>query len=60
MILFQGVEKPLTLLWFPSSPAYDATKNQTYAFNLDKTKQLLDQAGMSGLAFDFNYPSTCP
>ena len=28
--VWQGVEKPLTLLWFPTSPAYDAAKNQTY------------------------------
>ena len=26
--IWQGVERPLTLLWYPSSPAYDAAKNK--------------------------------
>ena len=55
-----GVEKPLTLLWYSTSPAFDAAKNQTYAFNLDKAKALLDQAGVSDLALDFNYASVFP
>jgi peptide/nickel transport system substrate-binding protein len=55
--VWQGVDKPLTLLWFPSSPAYDAAKNQTYAFSLDKARALLEQAGVAGLTFDFNYSS---
>jgi peptide/nickel transport system substrate-binding protein len=58
--VFQGVEKPLTLLWFPTSPAYDAVKNQTYAFNLDKAGALLAQANVSNVALDFNYPTTAP
>jgi peptide/nickel transport system substrate-binding protein len=58
--VFQGVEKPLTLLWFPTSPAYDAAKNQTYAFDLDKARGLLAQANLSNVALDFNYPTTSP
>jgi peptide/nickel transport system substrate-binding protein len=58
--VWQGVEKPLTLLWYSTSPAYDAAKNQTYTFNLDKAKTLLDQAGASSLALDFNYASVFP
>jgi peptide/nickel transport system substrate-binding protein len=58
--VWQGVEKPLTLLWYSTSPAFDAAKNQTYAFNLDKAKALLDQAGVSNLALDFNYASVFP
>jgi peptide/nickel transport system substrate-binding protein len=58
--IWQGVEKPLTLLWYPTSPAYDAARNQTYAFNLEKAKALLDQAGASGVALDFNYGSVSP
>jgi peptide/nickel transport system substrate-binding protein len=54
------IEKPLTLLWFPTSPAYDAAKNQTYAFDLDKAKGLLEQAGVSNVSLDFNYPSVSP
>jgi peptide/nickel transport system substrate-binding protein len=58
--VFQGVEKPLTLLWFPTSPAYDAAKNATYAFDLGKARSLLAQAGASGIELDFNYPSVTP
>jgi len=58
--VFQGIEKPLTLLWFPTSPAYDAAKNVTYAFDLDKARSLLAQASASGIELDFNYPSVTP
>jgi peptide/nickel transport system substrate-binding protein len=58
--VFQGVEKPLTLLWYPTSPAYDAVKNQTYAFDLDKARRLLAQANIGNAALDFNYPATFP
>jgi peptide/nickel transport system substrate-binding protein len=58
--VWQGVEHPLTLLWFPTCPAYDAAKNQTYAFDLDKARALLDQAAVGDVALDFNYQSTMP
>ena len=58
--VWQGVEKPLTLLWFPSSPAYDGAKNQTYPFDLEKTRSLLQDAGVPNLAFDYNYPAVNP
>jgi peptide/nickel transport system substrate-binding protein len=58
--IWQGVEKPLTLLWYPSSPAYDAAKDNTYAFDLDKARSLLAQASASNVALDFNYASTLP
>jgi peptide/nickel transport system substrate-binding protein len=58
--VWQGVEKPLTLLWYPTSPAYDAAKDKTYAFNLDKARALLGQLGASNVALDFNYSSVLP
>jgi peptide/nickel transport system substrate-binding protein len=58
--VWQSVEKPLTLLWFPTSPAYDAAKNQFYAFDLDKARAALAGAGVSTASVDFNYPSTNP
>ena len=58
--VFQSVEKQLTLLWYPTSPAYDAAKNQKYAIDLDKARALLAQANASSVALDFNYPSTFP
>jgi len=47
--------EPTELPWFPTSPAYDAAKNQTYAFDLDKAKGLVQQAGLSNVQLDFNY-----
>jgi len=58
--IWQSVERPLTLLWYPSSPAYDAAKNNTYAFDLDKARNLLAQASGGSVALDFNYASTVP
>jgi peptide/nickel transport system substrate-binding protein len=58
--IWQGVEKPLTLLWYPTSPAYDATKDKTYAFNLDKARALLGEANPGDVALDFNYAGTLP
>jgi len=55
-----GVEKPLTLLWFPSSPAHDASKNEAYPFDLDKAKALFSQSGVSDLALDYNYSTAFP
>jgi peptide/nickel transport system substrate-binding protein len=43
---FAGFAQPLNLQWTPSSPAYDASKNQTYSLNLDKARSLLQQAGV--------------
>lgn len=58
--IWQGVERPLTLLWYPSSPAYDAVKDKTYAFDVEKARALLGQANAAAVALDFNYPSTLP
>ena len=58
--LWQGVERPLTLLWYPTSPAYDANKDATYAFDLDKARALLGQANAPTISLDFNYPATFP
>jgi peptide/nickel transport system substrate-binding protein len=46
---------PTELPWFPTSPAYDAAKNQTYGFDLDKAKSLIQQASLSNPQLDFNY-----
>jgi len=46
---------PTELPWFPTSPAYDTAKNQTYSFDLDKAEALVQQAGLSNVEMDFNY-----
>ena len=44
----------------PGSPAYEAAKNTTYAFDLDKAKSLLNQAGVSNLSLYFLYTAATP
>ena len=45
--LYQGTTEAITLPWSKSSPAYDAAKNKAYAFDLDKARALIQQAGVS-------------
>src|SRR5205085_2398514 len=51
-IAFRGAGEPLALPWQPTSLAYDASKQKAYAYDLDKARALLSQAGMSNLEFD--------
>jgi peptide/nickel transport system substrate-binding protein len=43
---------PQDLPWSPVSPAWDASKNAVYTFDLDKARSLLDESGVSDLHFD--------
>ena len=45
------------LPWSPGSPAYDATKNDVYAFDLDKARSLLTAAGVSNVTLEMIYSS---
>ena len=42
-----GVGTPKALPLTPTNPAYDAAKDQAYAFDLDKARSLLQQSGIS-------------
>ncbi|HEU0168325.1 MAG TPA: ABC transporter substrate-binding protein, partial [Chloroflexota bacterium] len=44
-----GAGTPQSIPWPSLSPAYEASKGSTYAFDLDKAKSLLAQAGVSNL-----------
>jgi peptide/nickel transport system substrate-binding protein len=55
-----GLVGPEDLPWPTTSPAYEAAKNTMYAFDLDKAKSLLSQAGVSNLTLDFVYAPTLP
>jgi peptide/nickel transport system substrate-binding protein len=44
-----GTGQPEALPWLPGSPAYDATKRNAFAFDLDKARSLLRDAGISKL-----------
>ena len=47
-----GTGKPTVLPWTSTSPGYDASKNAAYGFDLEKSKALLGQAGVTGLEMD--------
>jgi peptide/nickel transport system substrate-binding protein len=51
---------PIDLQWSPTSPAYDAAKNKTYTFDLDKAKSLLQQAGVSSITTDIITTAASP
>jgi peptide/nickel transport system substrate-binding protein len=55
-----GLVGPQDLPWPSNSPAYEAAKNNVYAFDLDKAKSLLAQAGVSNLQLEFVYAPTLP
>ncbi len=55
-----GLVGPQDLPWPANSPAYEAAKNNAYAFDLDKAKSLLSQAGVSNFTLDFVYAPTVP
>jgi peptide/nickel transport system substrate-binding protein len=44
---YAGLGEVTALPWAPASPAADRTYNQTYAYNLDKARDLLNQSGLS-------------
>jgi peptide/nickel transport system permease protein len=44
--------EPRALPWAKSSPAFDAEKNKSYGFDLDKAKSLLAQSGLTNVEFN--------
>jgi peptide/nickel transport system substrate-binding protein len=58
--VWHGAEKPITLPWSSASPAYDATKNGLFAFDLDKARSLLAQAGVKSTQLDIIWPAGPP
>src|SRR5262252_2923946 len=44
--------EPRALPWAKSSPAFDAEKNNAYAYDLDKARSLMAQSGLSNVEFD--------
>ena len=55
-----GETVPESLPWQPSSPAFDAAKQNYFGFDLDKAKSMLDGAGSPNLNLDFVYTTTDP
>jgi peptide/nickel transport system substrate-binding protein len=50
--IYKGNVTVGALPWGPSSPAFDDAKNRSFAFDLDKARALLQQAGVSGLQLE--------
>ena len=50
--VYRGTGVPEALPWENNSLAYDATRNNAYAFDPDKARSLLSQAGANNLEFD--------
>ena len=44
---YAGLGQVVALPWAPANPAYDASYAETYAFNLDKAKELLAESGLT-------------
>ena len=53
--VYQGLTEPVDLPFAPSSPAYDATDDHFYTFDLDKARALLASSGVTNASLDFNY-----
>ena len=52
-----GTQETMATPWRSNSPAYDPVKQNAYAFDLDKAKSLLNEAGISSLTFDMVIPT---
>ena len=56
--VMHGLAEPRVLPWAGSSPAFDSTKNAAYAFDLDKARSLLREAGISQATFDISWQNS--
>jgi peptide/nickel transport system substrate-binding protein len=56
----QNVVAPMSLPWDKNSPAYEASKEQFYTFDLDKSRALLAEAGVTSAEMDFLASPTNP
>ena len=50
--IFKGAAIPIDLPWSESSPAFDASKNNVYPYDLNKARALLQEAGVSSFETD--------
>jgi peptide/nickel transport system substrate-binding protein len=53
--VMKGIGTPTNLPFAVGSPAYDATRDSFYAFNLDKARALVGESGVTSPTLDFNY-----
>jgi peptide/nickel transport system substrate-binding protein len=55
-----GLGEPSNLPWSPTSPAFDADRNRTYSFDLDRSQALLARAGVGDVELDLDYSTDSP
>src|SRR5262249_20611294 len=48
-LIMLGTVQPKSLPWSPNTPAYEASKDQFFTFDLDRSRGLLHEAGVSNL-----------
>lgn len=53
-----GIGRTNSLPWSPNSPAWDEAQAATYKLDVNKAKQLLQQAGATGAKIDLFYSNT--
>jgi peptide/nickel transport system substrate-binding protein len=58
--VWHGLEPPIVLPWNSASPAYDASKNSAYAFDLDTARALLAQAAPTTTALEIIWAAGPP
>ena len=49
---FRDTSVPISLEWYRGTPMYDDARENFYAFDLDKAKSLLQQAGVGSFTMD--------
>ncbi len=59
-IVLPGVGSPKGLPVVPSNPAYDAARDQTSLFDLDKARSLVGQSGVSNAQLEAVYSAASP
>jgi len=52
--VFGGLASATTQYWDPQTPGYDSGLDDAYAYDPDKAKQMLDEAGATGASFEIN------
>lgn len=58
--VWHGLEPPIVLPWNSTSPAYDASKNSAYAFDLDTARALLAQAAPTTTTLEITWAAGPP
>jgi peptide/nickel transport system substrate-binding protein len=55
-----GISEPRVLMWPSQSEAFEASKANAYAFDLDKARSLVAASGISNPSLDFDYTNNDP